>query len=199
MGKISGYALDSTPNLGDKLIGTDVDNMNATKNFTIGQILDLFYSGGYGSFYDTTNQNAAFPNTEYAIKLNTTDINATSGISIVNDSLGNPTKITPSISGVYNIAFSAQLARPSGGGPQIIDFWLKKNSVNIPWTNTSLTLSANPGTLVAAWNFFIQIDAGEDVQLMWATSSTIVNIQAALATPVAPETPSVILTINKVG
>jgi hypothetical protein len=41
MGKISGYALDSTPNLGDKLIGTDVDNMNATKNFTIGQVLAL--------------------------------------------------------------------------------------------------------------------------------------------------------------
>lgn len=39
--KISSYALDSTPNLGDKLIGTDVDNMNATKNFTIAQVLAL--------------------------------------------------------------------------------------------------------------------------------------------------------------
>ena len=44
--KISGYAIDSTPNLSDKLIGTDVDNMNATKNFTIGQILSLGLSGG---------------------------------------------------------------------------------------------------------------------------------------------------------
>jgi hypothetical protein len=41
MGKISGYANDSTPNLGDKLIGTDVDNLNATKNFTIGQVVSL--------------------------------------------------------------------------------------------------------------------------------------------------------------
>jgi len=41
MGKISGYANDSTPNLGDKLIGTDVDNLNATKNFTVGQIVSL--------------------------------------------------------------------------------------------------------------------------------------------------------------
>lgn len=39
--KISAYADDSSPNLSDKVIGTDVDNMNATKNFTIGQILDL--------------------------------------------------------------------------------------------------------------------------------------------------------------
>jgi hypothetical protein len=44
MGKISSYAIDSTPNLSDKVIGTDVDNMNATKNFTIGQIADLVNS-----------------------------------------------------------------------------------------------------------------------------------------------------------
>jgi hypothetical protein len=41
MGKISSYANDSTPNLSDKLIGTDVDNLNATKNFTVGQVVSL--------------------------------------------------------------------------------------------------------------------------------------------------------------
>lgn len=41
MSKISSYANDSSPNLGDKLIGTDVDNMNATKNFTVGQVVSL--------------------------------------------------------------------------------------------------------------------------------------------------------------
>lgn len=41
MGKISSYANDSTPNLGDKLIGTDVDDLNATKNFTVGQVVSL--------------------------------------------------------------------------------------------------------------------------------------------------------------
>ena len=41
MSKISSYAIDSTPNLGDKLIGTDIDNLNATKNFTVKQVLTL--------------------------------------------------------------------------------------------------------------------------------------------------------------
>ena len=41
MSKISSYANDSTPNTWDKLICTDVNDMNATKNFTIGQILGL--------------------------------------------------------------------------------------------------------------------------------------------------------------
>lgn len=42
--KISSYAIDSTPNLSDKVIGTDVNDMNATKNFTLGQIADLVNS-----------------------------------------------------------------------------------------------------------------------------------------------------------
>jgi hypothetical protein len=39
--KISSYAVLSNPQLGDKLIGTDVNNMNVTKNFTIADVLAL--------------------------------------------------------------------------------------------------------------------------------------------------------------
>ena len=39
--KISSYAVLSNPQLGDKLIGTDVNNMDVTKNFTIESILAL--------------------------------------------------------------------------------------------------------------------------------------------------------------
>lgn len=41
MAKISQYAIDSNPTLGDKLIGTEVTNSNETKNYTIGSILSL--------------------------------------------------------------------------------------------------------------------------------------------------------------
>lgn len=252
MSKISSYANDSTPNLGDKLIGTDVDNMNATKNFTIGQVLSLGSSSGllvpytgatgavnlgvhsitansfvklggtssqflkadgsvdsnayvtasnfsYGSFYDTTTQTALVANTAYPIKLNSTDSTATSGISVITDGLGNKTIIKASIEGVYNIAFSAQLRRGSGGSSETVDFWLKKGSTNVPYTNTSVSVQANAGLLVAAWNFFIKLNAGEEVQLMWATTSTAIDMNYAAGTAVHPETPSVILTVNKVS
>jgi hypothetical protein len=42
--KISSYAVLSNPQLGDKLIGTDVNNMDVTKNFTIQSLLDLLPS-----------------------------------------------------------------------------------------------------------------------------------------------------------
>lgn len=41
MGKISGYAIDSTPNLNDKVIGTDVNNLDVTRNYLIGDIVSL--------------------------------------------------------------------------------------------------------------------------------------------------------------
>ena len=252
MSKISSYAVDSTPNLSDKVIGTDVDNMNATKNFTIGQILNLGVSSGifvpytgatanvnlgtrsitansiiklggtssqflkadgtvdsnsyitsnnfsYGSFYDTTNQTAVAANTAYPVKLNSTDSTATSGFSILTDGLGNKTIIKAANEGVYNIAFSAQLRRGSGGTSETIDFWLKKNGTNVPYTNTSVSVQANAGLLVAAWNFFIRMNAGDEAQLMWATTTTAIDMPYAAGNAVHPETPSVILTVNKVS
>jgi hypothetical protein len=41
MAKISTYPNDSSVSLGDRLIGTDVDNLDATKNFTIADIFAL--------------------------------------------------------------------------------------------------------------------------------------------------------------
>lgn len=41
MGYIANYAQVTAPSLTDKVIGTDVDNNNATKNFTIQDILSL--------------------------------------------------------------------------------------------------------------------------------------------------------------
>ena len=257
MGKISGYAIDSTPNVGDKLIGTDVNDMNATKNFTIGQILSLGASSGllvpytgavahvdlgvhdiaansfikqggtsaqflkadgtvdstvyataasvsgltpyYGSFYDTTNQAALAVNTAYPVKLNSTDLTSTSGFSVIVDGLGNKTILKAAHAGVYNIAFSAQLRRGSGGSSESVDFWLRRDGVNVPHTNTVVSVQANAGFLVAAWNFFIQMDAGTEVQLMWATTSTAIELTYGSATGIHPETPSVILTVNKVG
>ena len=45
MAKISSYPQDSVPSLTDKLIGTDVDDSNVTKNYSIGSVLGLISLG----------------------------------------------------------------------------------------------------------------------------------------------------------
>ena len=41
MGKINSYPTDGNVTFADKLIGTDAEDSNATKNFTVGDILNL--------------------------------------------------------------------------------------------------------------------------------------------------------------
>jgi hypothetical protein len=48
MPKISTYAIDASPSIGDKVIGTEVGNNNVTKNYTIGNILGLASFSVYG-------------------------------------------------------------------------------------------------------------------------------------------------------
>jgi hypothetical protein len=156
-------------------------------------------SGGgssvYGSFYDTTTQTVASGQVK-AIELNTTDIS--SGVIIANNLLARPTRITVNTTGVYNIQFSAQLNRLTGGNTKQIDIWLRVNELNVPWSTTGLNVQANANKLVAAWNFFVNLTATQYVELMW-TQNDAIDILTSPATVDYPDTPSVILTINKVN
>lgn len=149
----------------------------------------------FGSFYDTTTQTVASGNVK-AIELNTTDI--TNGVTVVNNALGRPTRLTVNATGIYNLQFSAQLNRETGGNTKQIDIWLRKNEVNIPWSNTGLAVQANANKLVAAWNFFVSLNAGQYVELMW-TQDDAIDILANPAGVNYPETPSVIVTMNKIN
>lgn len=192
MAKISSYTTASAPSLSDMLIGTDVANNNETKNFTLGDVLDLFEQSAvasYGSYYDVTDQVASSVNSATPMKFGVTEY-------AYNISINSQTQITFATGGVYNIQFSAQL-HDSGGGSSVIDIWLAKNGVAVGNTNTKIVMNAN-SYQVAAWNFFVNAAAGDYYQIMWATSDIDGIIQYdPFASPV-PATPSVILTVNKI-
>ena len=148
----------------------------------------------YGSFYSTQTQVPALE-TIYAITLNNTDADATSGVSIVDNS-----KITVDATGVYNIQFSAQLYRSTGGTSKQAIIWLRKNGVDIPATSTHVTMQANATYLVASWNFFVKLNAGQNVELMiWQDDAIQILYDQANVTVPYPATPSVILTVEKVN
>lgn len=148
-----------------------------------------------GSFYDTTHQSAS-ANTATAITINTSDISR--GISLANSS-----KITVSRKGTYNLQFSAQLIN-SDTTDQNVSIWLRKNGNDVANSCTDITVPSKHGSIngavVAAWNFFIDLVAGDYVQLIWSTPSILVLIDytAERTSPVRPGTPSVIVTMNEV-
>ncbi|MFZ9885746.1 MAG: hypothetical protein ACO3ON_09900, partial [Ilumatobacteraceae bacterium] len=146
----------------------------------------------YGAFSDTTTQTIVSINEAYAMTFDTTD--ASNGVSI-----GSPTsRLVVDEQGVYNIQFSAQLDKASGGAADVY-IWLRKNGNNVPNTATTLTLQGTAARQVAAWNFVIQLDAANYVELMWAANDTDVTILAASATSVWPAIPSVICTVTQVN
>jgi hypothetical protein len=154
-------------------------------------------TGYYGAFQDNTTQTAASINTAYAVKLNTTELS--NNVTVVNDGSGNPTRVTMANAGIYNIQFSLQLEKTGGSGNMITDIWIRKNGVNIADTTGKVVLtgSANASPIVAAWNYVLDLAAGDYIQLMWSTSNVNVEIVAATATAPHPSIPSAILTVTQ--
>lgn len=151
-------------------------------------------TGTYGSFFDTTTQ-TTLGNTEEIMTFNTVDLSATAGVTLVGG-----TEITATVDGVYNLQFSAQLRKTSGGQAQLIYIYFKKNGLVIPDSATALTLANNNQLVVAAWNFFVQLNVGEYVEIAWyATANTIQLYNTTPPVANVPDIPSIIATIQQVG
>ena len=143
----------------------------------------------YGSFYDTTDQTAAVINTAYAMTFNSTDI--TNGVTI-----GTPTsRVYVDTHNVYNIQFSAQFVNTAGGTHNVW-VWLRKNGTDVANSATTLRLQGNNAEEVAAWNFLLEMNAGDYFELMWEVSDLAVSLLADPASAVHPAIPSVILTVT---
>jgi hypothetical protein len=112
---------------------------------------------------------------------------------------GSHIKITNA--GKYNIAFSAQMHQTNSSS--IVNFWLAKNGVAMPYTNTKLNITANSPYLVAAWNFFVSAGSNDYYELMWSSNDSHTQVLAepsvGSGANLHPEIPSLILTVNQVG
>lgn len=155
----------------------------------------------YLCVYDTTTQTAASTTVAYPITFNSTDVS--NGISLV--TAPNNSRMLVSQNGVYNVQFSIQLANNSNA-PQDIDIWFRKNGVNIVNSNTRFGLAqrkdvGDPFHVVGAVNFFVPLNSGDYVELVWSTTSVDAQIQyyAAGTSPTRPAIPSVITTISFVS
>ena len=117
------------------------------------------------------------------------------GISVVSGSM-----IQVAHSGVYNIQFSAQLEKQSANKDDV-DIWLSKNGVGVPWSATTIVVEGSSDRQVAAWNFFLSMDANEHAELYWHSDDEDVAVIAASGHAVAavPDIPSIILTVNNVS
>ena len=148
-----------------------------------------FRTPRYGSFYDTTDQVAALANTAYGMTYNSTDL--TQGVYV-----GSPTsRVYVDTANIYNIQFSAEFINTSGGTANAW-IWLRKNGTDVPDSASTIRVQGNNTELVAAWNFLLQMNAGDYFEIMWEVSDVALSLHADPATAVHPAIPSIILTVT---
>lgn len=141
-----------------------------------------------GMFYDTTTQTAAAINTAYSITYNTTSI--TEGVY-----LGSPTsRIYVDEPGRYNVQFSVQIDKTSGG-TALFYIWVAVNGTDVTDSGSQIQIQGNDAEIFSAANFFLDLKAGDYVELKWAVSDTSVQLQYFAASAFAPAIPSIIVTV----
>ena len=160
-----------------------------------------FLSAPYGAFQDTTTQTAVV-NTATAMKFDTTDFANEVYIS-------GGTKIRVNNSGIYNLQWSGQFVNTDS---QLHDasIWLRQGndggtSVDIPGSTGLISVPNSHGSVdghsIAGWNYFVQLNVDDFIEIYWSTDSTAVSIQyyPAATGPVRPSTASVIATLSFVS
>jgi len=155
-------------------------------------IRDGVFNGNVtGSFYDIETQ-ATLANTPTPMRLRNN--------VLANDcSIVDFTKITTNQTGVFNVQFSAQLYRTSGGTNAHLDIWFALNGVNIDNSNTRITIANNSHYMVASWNFVLAMTENDYIEIMWMPSVETIQLQMEEEQALHPATPSVIATFNRIG
>ena len=161
-------------------------------------LLQLGRQPVYGAFASTANQTVSAANTPTRVIFDTVDVanqiyyTSGDGIHLQQD-------------GVYNVQFSLQITNDD---TVIHDayFWFRLNGEDISNSASFTSVVNKHGGVVGygllAANFFFTLTAGDYIELWWATDSTQVTLATlpATTTPlVKPESPSVVVTLQKVN
>ena len=146
----------------------------------------------FGSFYSTDTQAAAVINTAYAITYN----NADTAYGIYRDP-GDSSKIKVSRPAIYNVQFSIQVDKTSGGTGQLY-IWPAINGTAVPNSASLIQIQGNDAEIFSAANFFLPLSNGDYFQLYFSVNSLDVQLQAFAASAPVPAIPSIILTVMQV-
>ena len=146
----------------------------------------------FGSFFSTQTQAATVINTATAISYN----NAGTAYGIYRDPTDN-TKIKVSRPATYNIQFSIQLDKTSGGTGHFY-IWAAINGTAVANSGSVIRVQGNNAEIFSAANFFLPLSNGDYFQLFFSVDSLSVQLEQFAASAPVPAIPSIILTVMQV-
>lgn len=146
----------------------------------------------FASFYSTQTQAATTINTAKAITYN----NADTAYGIYRDPADN-SKIKVSRPAIYNVQFSIQVDKTSGGSGKFY-IWPAINGTAVANSGSLIQIQGNDAEIFSAANYFLPLSNGDYFQLYFSVDSLDVQLQHFAASSPVPAIPSIILTVMQV-
>jgi len=146
----------------------------------------------YGSFFSTQTQAATVINTAKAITYN----NADPAYGVYRDP-ADSSKIKVTRPAVYNVQFSIQVDKTSGGTGKLY-IWPAINGTAVPNSASLIQIQGNNAEIFSAANFFLPLSNGDYFQLYFSVDDLSVQLQHFAAASPHPAIPSIILTVMQV-
>jgi hypothetical protein len=144
-----------------------------------------------GLFFNTVDQTFANPNQAYPVVYNQTYLN--SGVE-----LKNTTEIHVSVGGIYNFQYSGQLSSTNANAKTAY-LWIKRNDTDIGFSTHAYTISGSGTQFEISWNFNIDMQAGDFLELEMAVTENTAFLDATDPTSPHPGIPSSVLAVNYMG
>jgi hypothetical protein len=179
-----------------RLYFNTIDNITSALLGVVGM---TSFSAPYGSFIDTSTV-AAVPNVAATVLFNGVNTNSSQVY------IGTPTsRIYITNSGIYNYQYSLQVSN-SSSQLHPLTVWIRQNGVDVPNSSSVFTAvdKSGPthGETILAINYLIPVQAGDYIELVWLTDSTVISlstIPASVVAPIYPQAPAVIVTLTFVS
>lgn len=151
---------------------------------------DLYVHGhkqfNCGAWQDTTTQSGS-ADTAYAFKFNTVDV--LDGVF-----LSGSTGLQAGSAGIYNLQFSAQISQ--GASSADVTIWIRKNGTDVAGSAGRITIASNHKAL-PAWNYMLELNSNDVIELMWASTSANTTIEFIPASGIYPSIASIIASMQQ--
>lgn len=163
------------------LLDSSLNNVLGTNG---GQYIDC----PNGLFFDLGTYSPAAINTGYPLEFKVSYLN--NAVSVVDD-----TKITVSIGGVYNFQYSSAVTS-TNSSLKTVWVWIVRNGTPVGYSTNEYTISGSGTDTIISWNFNIDLDVGEYIQMYWGASDTNVTIGTTAPTAPHPGIPANVIAVN---
>ena len=144
-----------------------------------------------------TKIQAPAANTAVPMYMNTTDFSNT--VTLVDQY-----KLTVAKSGLYNLQWSGQFNN-TDTSEHDGSVWLRIDGVDVPGSTGFIAVVSSHGGIdghgIIGWNYYVQLTAGQNVQIWWSTTNTKLTLECygPSTSPTRPATASVVATLSFVS